>query len=108
MFTAHVGQVEVFFYKPKVIFGDFHWPGASGSVLVSSPKQHSIFTFKSDFGGESRGRVPGMDAGLVVGMDTAAGNDISCHKQRCGISILQTHQGKTINFFSGIRAKFHL
>ena len=38
MFT---GPVEVFFYWPQAIFGNFYWPEASGSLLASSP----------DFGG---------------------------------------------------------
>ena len=41
MFTGPVGPVEVclrfVFYWPKAILEDFYWPGASGSLLVSSP-----------------------------------------------------------------------
>ena len=37
MFTGPVGPVEVFFYWPKAVFGNFYWPGAIGSPLASSP-----------------------------------------------------------------------
>ena len=37
MFTGPVGPVEVFFYWPKTVFGNFYWPGAIGSPLASSP-----------------------------------------------------------------------
>ena len=37
MFTGPVGPVEVFFYRPETVFGNFYWPGAIGSPLVSSP-----------------------------------------------------------------------
>ena len=37
MFTGPVGPVEVFFYWPEAIFGDFYWPGAIGPLLASSP-----------------------------------------------------------------------
>ena len=37
MFTGPVGPVEVFFYWPEVVFGNFYWPGAIGSPLASSP-----------------------------------------------------------------------
>ena len=37
MFTGPVGPVEVFFYWPEAVFGDFYWPGAIGSPLASSP-----------------------------------------------------------------------
>ena len=36
MFTGPVGPVEVFFYWPKAIFGNFYWPGAIGSPLAPS------------------------------------------------------------------------
>ena len=39
MFTGPVGPVEVFFYWPEAVFGNFYWPGAIGSPLVSSPAQ---------------------------------------------------------------------
>ena len=29
MFTGPVGPVEVFFYWPEAVFGNFYWPGAS-------------------------------------------------------------------------------
>ena len=37
MFTRPVGPVEVFFYWPEAVFGNFYWPGAIGSPLASSP-----------------------------------------------------------------------
>ena len=37
MFTGPVGPVEVFFYWPEAIFGNFYWPGAIGPLLASSP-----------------------------------------------------------------------
>ena len=37
MFTGPLGPVEVFFYWPEVILRNFYWPGASGSLLASSP-----------------------------------------------------------------------
>ena len=37
MFTGPVGPVEVFFYWPEAVFGNFDWPGAIGSPLASSP-----------------------------------------------------------------------
>ena len=39
MFTGPVGPVEVFFYWPEAILGNFYWPGAIGSPLASSPAQ---------------------------------------------------------------------
>ena len=35
--TGPVGPVEVFFYWPETVFGNFYWPGAIGSPLASSP-----------------------------------------------------------------------
>ena len=37
MFTGPVGPVEVFFYWPETVFGNFYWPGAVGLPLASSP-----------------------------------------------------------------------
>ena len=37
MFTGPVGPVEVFFYCPEAVSGNFYWPGAIGSPLASSP-----------------------------------------------------------------------
>ena len=37
MLTGPVGPVEVLFYWPKAIFGNFYWPGAIGALLASSP-----------------------------------------------------------------------
>ena len=37
MFTGPVGPVEVLFYWPKAILGNFYWPGAIGPMLASSP-----------------------------------------------------------------------
>ena len=39
MFTDPVGPVEDFFYWPETVLGNFYWPGAIGSPLVSSPAQ---------------------------------------------------------------------
>ena len=40
MFTGPVGPVEVFFYWPEAVLGNFYWPGAIGSPLVSSPAEY--------------------------------------------------------------------
>ena len=37
MFTGSVRPVEDFFYWPNAVLGDFYWPGATGTLLVSSP-----------------------------------------------------------------------
>ena len=37
MFTGPVGPVEVFFYWPEAVFGNFYWPVAIGSPLASRP-----------------------------------------------------------------------
>ena len=37
MFTGPVGPVEVFFYWPEAVFGNFYWPGTIGLPLASSP-----------------------------------------------------------------------
>ena len=37
MFTGPVGPVEVCFYWPEAVFGNFYWPWAIGSPLASSP-----------------------------------------------------------------------
>ena len=42
MFTGPVGPVEVIFYWPEAVFGNFYWPGAIGSPLASSPGKDSI------------------------------------------------------------------
>ena len=41
MFTGPVGPVEVFFYLPEAVFGNFYWPGAIGSPLASSPVENT-------------------------------------------------------------------
>ena len=33
-----VGPVDVFFYWPEAVLGNFYWPGAIGSLLASSPE----------------------------------------------------------------------
>ena len=43
MFTGTVGPVEVFFYWPKAVLGNFYWPGAIGSPLASSPDMACIY-----------------------------------------------------------------
>ena len=42
MFTGPVGPVEVFFYWPEAVLGNFFWPGAIGSPLASSPGTPSL------------------------------------------------------------------
>ena len=42
MFTGPVGPVEVFFYWPETVFGNFYWPGAIGSPLASSPVVYPV------------------------------------------------------------------
>ena len=44
MFTGPVGPVEVFFYWPEAVLGNFYWPGAIGSPLASSPAFSDILT----------------------------------------------------------------
>ena len=34
MFTGPVGPVEVIFYWPEAVLGDFYWPGAIGLLLA--------------------------------------------------------------------------
>ena len=41
MFTGPVGPVEVFFYWPEAVFGNFYWPGAISSPLALSPVMFS-------------------------------------------------------------------
>ena len=43
MFTGPVGPVEVFFYWPEAVLGNFYWPGAIGSPLASSPEYANNF-----------------------------------------------------------------
>ena len=45
MFTGPVGPVEVFFYWPEAVLGNFYWPGAIGSPLASSPANRSIIVY---------------------------------------------------------------
>ena len=42
MFTGHVGPVEVFFYWPEAVLGNFYWPGAIGLPLASSPASCAV------------------------------------------------------------------
>ena len=44
MFTGPVGPVEVFFYWPEAVFGNFFWPGAIGLPLASSPDSSLIIS----------------------------------------------------------------
>ena len=37
MFTGPVGPVEVIFYWPEAVFGNFYWPGAICLLLALSP-----------------------------------------------------------------------
>ena len=47
--TGPVGPVEVFFYWPEAVLGNFYWPGAIGSPLASSPEGFFIGTFCRNF-----------------------------------------------------------
>ena len=51
MFTGPVGPVEVFFYWPETVFGNFYWPGAIGLPLALSPVDRngffSVYFFRS-------------------------------------------------------------
>ena len=38
MFISPVGPVEVFFYWPEAVLGNFYWPGALGLPLALSPE----------------------------------------------------------------------
>ena len=42
MFTGPVGPVEVFFYWPEAVLGNFYWPGAIGLPLASSPARDQL------------------------------------------------------------------
>ena len=42
MFTDPVEPVEVLFYWSEAVLGNFYWPGASGSLIVSSPGIENI------------------------------------------------------------------
>ena len=46
MFTGPAGPVEVFFYWPEAISGNFYWPVAIGSPLASSPALYVKFDSK--------------------------------------------------------------
>ena len=48
MFTGPVRPVEVLFYWPEVVFGNFHWPGAKGPLLASSPVFIVIYVYIYD------------------------------------------------------------
>ena len=43
MFTDPVEPVEVSFYWPKAVLGNFYWPGISSSLLLSSPGSGTDF-----------------------------------------------------------------
>ena len=53
MFTGPVGPVEVFFYWPETVFGNFYWPRAIGSPLASSPGEKIAYAFKNSFYGRT-------------------------------------------------------
>ena len=42
MFTGPVEPVEVIFYWPEAVFGNFYWPRAIGLLLASSPRGLSV------------------------------------------------------------------
>ena len=50
MFTGPVGPVEVFFYWPEAVFGNFYWPGAIGSPLASSPVDFLVVNLDKNSG----------------------------------------------------------
>ena len=50
MLTGPVGPVEVFFYWPEAVFGNFYWPGAIGSPLASSPMVKSFWGARGRIG----------------------------------------------------------
>ena len=60
MFTGPVGPVEVFFYWPESILGNFYWPGAIGSPLASSPGDADHFAKQSQVSCEGGGFCPGL------------------------------------------------
>ena len=43
MFTDPVEPVEVSFYWPEAVLGNFYWPGISSSLLLSSPGSGTDF-----------------------------------------------------------------
>ena len=45
MFTDIVGPVEVFFYWPEAVLGNFYWPGAIRPLLASSPALQIVLNF---------------------------------------------------------------
>ena len=47
MLTGAVGPVEVFFYWPEAVLGNFYWPGAIGPLLASSPVKYSKMNKKT-------------------------------------------------------------
>ena len=47
MFTGPVGPVEVFFYWPEAVLGNFYWPGAIGLPLASSPAHYKWMTWQN-------------------------------------------------------------
>ena len=52
MLNGHVGPVEVFFNgQPKANFGNFYWPGASGSL--SSPAFQFLTSTFTDVSGHN-------------------------------------------------------
>ena len=47
MFTGPVGPVEFFLYWPEAIYVNFYWPGASVSLLSSSPVPSFCFSWEA-------------------------------------------------------------
>ena len=79
MFTGPVGPVEVFFYWPEAVLGNFYWPGAIGPLFASSPEvinsQKRVFNF-----GKLFVKFPEEQTTLI--------KDISMHKWVIGIKTL--------------------
>ena len=60
MFTGPVGPVEVFFYWPETVFGNFYWPGAIGLPLASSPALVINYSLKTSFNSQAMLEVPDL------------------------------------------------
>ena len=46
MLTGPEGPVEVFFYWPEIVLGNFYWPGAIGPLLASRPEPFKTVIYK--------------------------------------------------------------
>ena len=67
MFTGPVGPVEVFFYWPEAVFGNFYWPGAIGSPLASSPGlEETIFLIENKITGKCNLNPSNANRAIIV------------------------------------------